>query len=196
MSDPVSWRLSLTILASALLLAGCDRGADDAAQQQGDLSDEKQTLSDGLSGEIDRSFAGETMPAVTVSDPDGRKLNLSALQGQPVLLNLWATWCAPCVVEMPALDGLAGEMDGRLQVITVSQDLRGAELVIPFFAERKFTHLEPWLDPENQLGFRFAGVLPTTVLYDAQGREVFRVMGGYDWTSEEALAAIEEAVGT
>jgi len=135
------------------------------------------------------------MPAVNVVDPDGRKLNLGALQGRPVLLNLWAIWCAPCVVEMPMLDDLTGDLDEQVQVITVSQDLRGAELVMPFFAERKFDYLEPWLDPENQLGFRFNGVLPMTVLYDAEGREAFRVAGGYDWGSEEARTAIEEAVG-
>jgi len=147
-----------------------------------------------LTGEIDRSFAGELMPAVNVSDPDGNQLNLGALQGQPVLLNLWATWCAPCVVEMPMLDELAALKDGQLRVITVSQDMRGADAVVPFFAARKFTHLEPWLDPANELGFAYGGTLPTTVLFDADGKEVFRVNGGYHWDSEKALAAIDEAL--
>lgn len=186
----MSFRWSLTILASALFLAGCDREAGDAVQQDGDLAGESQALS----GEIDRSFAGELMPAVNVTDPAGKKLNLGALQGQPVLLNLWATWCAPCVVEMPTLDDLADEFGEQLRVITVSQDLQGAERVTPFFEEKKFRNLEPWLDPENDLGFAFNGVLPVTVLYDAKGQEVFRVSGGYDWSSEEARAAIEEAL--
>ncbi len=188
----MSFRWSLTILASALLLAGCDREAKDAAQQDGDLAGESQALS----GEIDRSYAGELMPAVNVTDPDGNRLNLGALQGRPVLLNLWATWCAPCVVEMPTLDDVADEFGDRLQVVTVSQDLQGAERVTPFFEEKKFRNLEPWLDPENELGFAFNGVLPVTVLYDAMGQEVFRVSGGYDWSSEEARVAIEEAIGT
>lgn len=186
----MSFRWSLTFLASALILAGCDREAGDAAQQQGELTAEKQALS----GEIDHAFAGELMPAVNVVDPQGNRLNLGALQGQPVLLNLWATWCAPCVVEMPTLDDLADEFGDRLRVITVSEDLQGAERVTPFFAERKFRNLEPWLDPENELGFAYDGVLPITVLFDASGREVFRVAGGYDWSSEEARAAIEEAL--
>ncbi|WP_427968079.1 TlpA family protein disulfide reductase [Altererythrobacter sp.] len=187
----MSLRLSLTCLASALLLAGCDRGADDAAQQQGELAAEKQALS----GEIDRTFAGELMPAVNVSDPAGNTLNLGALQGQPVLLNLWATWCAPCVVEMPMLDNVADEFGDRLRVITVSEDMQGAKRVEPFFAQNKFRNLEPWLDPENDLGFAYGGVMPTTILYDANGQEVFRVAGGYHWDSEEARAAIEEALG-
>lgn len=148
-----------------------------------------------LAGTIDRSHAGELMPAVAITDPDGTRLNTGALQGGPVLLNLWATWCAPCVVEMPMLDDLAGEFGDALRVVTVSQDLQGAAKVEPFFAEKKFANLQPWLDPENALGFAMeGGVLPTTVLYDSQGREVWRVTGEYDWSSAGAREAIAEAV--
>lgn len=190
----MSFRSSLKIpilgLASALFLAGCDRGAEETAQQQGELSADKQ----GLTGEIDYSFAGELMPAVEVVTPEGEQLNLGALQGQPVLLNLWATWCAPCVVEMPMLDNLADELEGEVRIITVSQDMRGASKVEPFFAEKSFRNLEPWMDPQNTLGFKFDGVLPVTLLYDSNGQEVFRVLGGYHWDSEEARTAIEEAL--
>src|SRR3546814_7611737 len=80
------------------------------------------------------------MPAVNLTDPHGKTLNLAALQGQPVLLNLWATWCAPCVLEMPMLDDLADGMKGRVRVVTVSQDLRGADTVEPFLANRSEEH--------------------------------------------------------
>ena len=187
----MSLRVSLTVPALALFLVSCDSGADAPTQPQAELSQEKQ----GLTGEIDRSLAGELMPAVNVTDPEGNQLNLGALQGTPVLLNLWATWCAPCVVEMPMLDNLADEMGDELRVITVSQDLRGAELVEPFFAENQYRNLEPWLDPENELGFSYEGVMPTTILFDANGQELFRVLGGYHWDSDEARAAITEAIG-
>ena len=135
------------------------------------------------------------MPAVNVTDPAGDSLNLGALQGTPVLMNLWATWCAPCVKEMPLLDALAGEYEGRLRVLTVSQDMQGAEKVEPFFAQGGFAHLEPWMDPGNDLGFAVGGgVMPTTVLYDASGREVWRVQGEFDWSGEEARAAIDAAI--
>ncbi len=116
--------------------------------------------------------------------------------GEPVLLNLWATWCAPCVVEMPLLDELAADMAGELQVVTVSEDLQGAVAVVPFFEERDLPNLPQWLDPNNALAASYGGgaVLPLTVLYDAQGKEVWRVMGGYDWASEDARAAIEEGL--
>ncbi len=188
----MSFRLPLVLLGLSFTLAACDRTAEDKAQQQQDLSGEKAVLS----GEIDSAFAGTLLPAVNVVDPAGRELNLGAVQGQPVLVNLWATWCAPCVVEMPMLDNLADELGDDVRVLTVSQDLRGAELVEPFFAKYQFRNLEPWIDPQNELGFAFgSGTLPVTILYDASGQEVFRVSGGYEWDSEEAIAQIREGLG-
>lgn len=189
----MSFRLSL-IVALTVSLAACDSGAGDMAQQQEELAGDKQELT----GEIDCSFAGELMPTVNVTDPDGAELNLGALQGQPVLMNLWATWCAPCVIEMPMLDELAELKAGELRVLTVSQDMRGAEAVVPFFEDRDFTHLEPWLDPANDLGVSFggSGAMPLTVLYSAEGQELFRVAGGYHWNSEEAIAAIDDALAS
>ena len=131
-----------------------------------------------------------------MTDPSGTTLTLSELKGKPVLLNLWATWCAPCVVEMPLLDELAGELGESVRVITVSEDIKGAEAVEPFFAERGFEHLPRWMDPENDLAIAYGGgaALPLTVLYDAEGKEVWRVMGGYDWGSAEAREQVAEAL--
>lgn len=135
------------------------------------------------------------MPASNMTNLAGRELNLGALQGTPVLLNLWATWCAPCVKEMPLLDELATEYDEQLHVITVSQDMGSPEKVRQFFEENELEYLESWMDPENRLGFELGGgSLPLTVLYDSSGREVWRVAGDYDWSSEEARAAIDEAI--
>ena len=129
------------------------------------------------------------------SDADGNALDLAAQDG-PVLINLWATWCPPCVVEMPQLDTLAGELDGEVQVITISQDVRGAEVVTPFFAKKAFARLEPWLDPDATLSAQFTpeGQLPLTILFDAKGKEVLRVTGGYEWDSPEAIALIRESL--
>ena len=94
------------------------------------------------------------------------------------------------------LDELADTLGDEVRVVTVSQDMRGAEVVEPFFAERDFRNLEPWLDPEAQLSGTLddVGAMPLTVLFDSQGREVFRVAGGYHWNSEDAIAAVREAV--
>ncbi|MEP5937233.1 MAG: TlpA disulfide reductase family protein [Erythrobacter sp.] len=185
------FRSSLTLLALALAVSACDREADPAVQQEENSASAKQELS----GTIDRSFEGTLLPAILLNDPDGNALNLGAVQGTPVLVNLWATWCAPCIVEMPMLDNLADVMGDDLRVVTISQDLQGADRVAPFFATREFRNLEPWLDPENAVGDAFGdGVMPITVLFDASGREIFRVAGGYEWDSEEAIAAVREAI--
>ena len=70
-------------------------------------------------------------------------------------------------------------------MLTVSQDMQGAEVVGPFFAQGGYARLEPWMDTESAIGFAVGGGMPTTVLYDAAGQEIWRVQGGYDWTSEE-----------
>jgi thiol-disulfide isomerase/thioredoxin len=188
--EPALSRFSVTLAVFlGLSLAACDRGAPDAAQES--------SAKRAATGEIDRSQAGSLMPVASLTDPDGRQLNLGALQGKPVLLNLWATWCAPCVKEMPQLDALAAEYGDKLRVVTVSQDMQGAEKVVPFFAAGGFKQLEPWLDPQAELGFALGGaVLPTTVFYDASGTEVWRVSGEFDWAGDEAHAAIDEGAGS
>ncbi|MCP9222575.1 TlpA family protein disulfide reductase [Erythrobacter sp. LQ02-29] len=183
-------RFSSIAALSLLLLAGCDRQTSDGPQQTETTAAQKTATK----AEIDRSHAGDLMPTQNVTDPSGNALNLGALQGTPVLLNLWATWCAPCIEEMPQLDELAAELGSKVRVVTVSQDLEGAEKVEPFFAKNDFANLQPWLDPDNRLGFAYGANLPITVLYDASGREVWRVAGGYDWSSPQARGAIDEGI--
>lgn len=187
--------MSRSLLIACLsvgLLAGCDRAADGGAQPA-DAASEGQA--GALTGKVDARFAGTPLPDVVVRDGAGRSLDLGMIEG-PVLINLWATWCAPCVTEMPQLDELAGALDGEVRVITISQDLRGAEAVEPFFAAKRFARLEPWLDPETALSAQFSpeGQLPLTILFDASGKEVWRVAGGYEWASQAAMAEVRSAL--
>lgn len=180
-----------------MALAGCGDSAPDADTQQATpaASGDSAGGPPPLPGRIVRFKAGERIPAITVNHPNGNTLELANI-GEPVLLNLWATWCAPCKVEMPLLDNLAGELDGEVSVLTVSQDIQGVQKVVPFFEQEGFANLEPWMDTNTDLGVALAdgGLLPTTVLYDADGVEVFRVAGDYEWDSEEAIAQIREAL--
>ncbi|WP_239804663.1 TlpA family protein disulfide reductase [Croceicoccus hydrothermalis] len=170
-----------TLMAGSFAIAGCDRQDTAASQAEGDGDDAV------LTGEIDRSHAGEPIPEAVLTLADGTSRSLDEFSGQPVLVNLWATWCAPCVLEMPMLDDLAKGREGELSVLTVSQDLDGADKVAAFFDQREFAMLRPWLDPQNALGFAYGtGVLPTTVYYGSDGREIWRVVGGYDWSGEDA----------
>ena len=183
----------LLVVCLAALLAGCDTGAEPDTQAAS-----TEATDTTLTGTLDRSLAGDEVPEVTVRQPDGTELVLHEMDGQPFLLNLWATWCAPCVVEMPLLDDMADELGGTVRVVTVSEDLRGADAVKPFFADHDFVALEPWMDPDNALAFAYGGgaVLPLTILYDAEGKEVWRVIGAYDWSSAEAREAVLEAAAS
>jgi len=186
--------VSLTIAVGlAMSLAGCDRESTPDTQPQGDTAAAEAPKK---REPVSRGFAGEGLPAFTVTDPRGETLDLASLKGQPLLLNLWATWCAPCKAEMPILDAIAEGNKGKLRVVTVSQDMQGAEVVTPFFTEGKFAHLEPWLDVKSDLSFN-TGVtdMPTTFVYDASGKEIARVTGAFDWEGEEAAALIAEAIG-
>ncbi|BBC72255.1 conserved hypothetical protein [Altererythrobacter sp. B11] len=184
----------LLTCALAFLVGACDRESAQPAQPQESAAPDPGELA----GTIDRSFAGQPMPPATVSDPSGTTMALAETKGKPVLMNLWATWCAPCVKEMPLLDDLAGDVEGDVRVLTISEDLKGAEAVKPFFTENGFAHLPMWMDQKNDLAIAFGGgtVLPLTVLYDAEGKEVWRVIGAYDWGSEEARTAVKEALAS
>ncbi len=172
------------------MLAGCDRAPEAPAQPVEAGAAPGTTI-----GLMTRQFAGTPLPDLQFRDPAGKVLDLGATDG-PVLLNLWATWCAPCVKEMPQLDALAGELEGEVRVITVSQDIRGAEVVTPFFARSGLKRLEPWLDPDTALSAQFTpeGMLPLTILFDAGGKEVLRVAGGYDWGSPDAAKLVRDAL--
>ena len=187
---PRSSLVSLTC-ALALVTAGCDRQSGEAAQPEAATA--SASAAGQLDGTVDRSFAGESMPAVQLTDPSGATLATAELKGKPLLVNLWATWCVPCVAEMPLLDELAGELGGAVRVLTISQDMNG-EVVAPFFAERRLANLPQWIDTEMRLppALKAPG-LPLTVLYDAEGKEVWRVMGGFDWSGAEAREMIAEA---
>lgn len=112
--------------------------------------------------------------------------------GKPLLVNLWATWCAPCIAEMPTLDKLATERGDRLAVIAVAQDLQGEAVVDPWFQQAGLSTLQPYLDPQNGLLDATNSALPTTILYTAEGREIWRVVGAIDWQGDEAKALLAE----
>ncbi len=147
-------------------------------------------------GRVSVEFRGMAAPDLAFANAQGQMIRLDDFEGQPLLVNLWATWCPPCIREMPALDALADRVDGQLKVLTISQDLQGAEVVQPFFAENSFEHLEQWLDEENAMMQALSlDTLPVTILYDEDGKELFRVLGGMDWSGERAETLISGALG-
>lgn len=182
----------------ALATAGCDRRNPDNEQAAatvpaGDGGAPANAAAPMRADKLDRSHRGEAAPAAAFKAPDGKRVTLAGFKGKPLLLNLWATWCAPCVREMPTLDALASRESGKLQVLAVSQDLEGAAKVAPFFAKAGFKSLQPYLDPDVALSTGYGVNLPTTILYDSRGREVWRVSGDMDWAGAQAAKWIAEA---
>ena len=190
--------LKAAVLGLAVIAGGCDRQSGEQAQPQAPAS-ASESASPAPQGQpplgvIDASHKGSAMPDFTLADPAGRQLKLADLKGKPVLINLWATWCAPCIKELPQLDALAKA--GTVRVVTVSQDSGQPEKVGAFLKERGIARLEPWLDPKNDLSFHYgSGTLPTTIYYDAQGREVWRYVGERDWGAAETRALLAQAGG-
>jgi thiol-disulfide isomerase/thioredoxin len=132
------------------------------------------------------------LPPIRFADAGGRQLSLRDFQDRVVLLDLWATWCAPCRNEMPALDRLQGELGGHgFAVVPVSIDGTGINAVEPFYRELGIERLGIYLDP---LGRGTSGLdvpgLPTTLLVDRDGRLVARQEGGARWDSPEMVARI------
>lgn len=191
-------------LLLAVGLGGCDRQspppeqADAQANASPTSGEAPVGATDEASYRLDRSKAGTPAPDFRFGDPDGGDASLQDVTGRPMLVNLWATWCAPCVAEMPTLDTIARDYGPKgLAVFTISQDTQGKGAAGPFFAKHPLPHLKAWTDPENQFGFHYAtGLLPTTVIYDAQGKEMVRVIGSLDWNGKEARALIDAAIAS
>jgi thiol-disulfide isomerase/thioredoxin len=140
----------------------------------------------------DFTFSDPPVPAPSEAFQtlDGAPVALSDFRGKVVLVNFWATWCAPCVKEMPALERLHLQLaEEGLAVLAVSQDRNGAAAVTPFLGRIDLQHLPVYLDHRGTLGRAF-GVqgLPTTYVVGRDGRALAALVGPAEWDSPEAVA--------
>ncbi|MEM9097041.1 MAG: TlpA disulfide reductase family protein [Pseudomonadota bacterium] len=133
----------------------------------------------------------------TFADGAGAPMTVADLRGKVVVMNFWATWCAPCRAEMPSIDRLAGEMNGEdVYVMAVSTDRGSRDKIDRFFGEVEIQHLGVYRDQKSELA-REAGAfgLPMTIILGRDGREVARLLGEAEWDSAEAKAIIRRIVG-
>lgn len=123
---------------------------------------------------------------------DGSQLTLEDFKGRVLLVNFWATWCAPCVRELPSLDGLQSKLgDEGLLVLAVSQDRGGAKVAAPFLKKLGVTRLGLFLDSRMKLGRAFGvRALPWTILIGRDGRVVGQLPGYAEWDTDEGIALI------
>ena len=134
-------------------------------------------------------------PDFVVPDLAGRTVRLSGLRGKVVVLNLWATWCAPCIEEMPSMERLYARLrDTDFALLAVSQDEDGKRVVAPF-VERMHLTFPVLLDPERQVGDHY-GVTgyPETFVIDRNGYVVEHVLGPRDWAAPDEIAALQALI--
>jgi len=142
---------------------------------------------------VSTEHKGRTAPTDTFHDlADKSEKKIADFKGKPVLVNLWATWCVPCVKELPALDKLAAS-NPNLQVVAISEDMEGEKVVLPFL-KGKNVGLHPYHDGDNALMLALKeGGLPVSILYDKDGKEVWRLNGDLDWTGAKAKELLAQA---
>lgn len=151
----------------------------------------------GEMGTFERTFPSQPLPNIPV-DLGGETISLREVApGKPLVVNLWATWCAPCVEELPSLQALQDKLGDEVQVIAVAQeggDGSRQQAMLDRVGADRLTYV---LDERLALGRSLSSdvVLPITVLYDARGREVGRLTGSADWASPEAERLVRAVAG-
>ena len=174
--------LRAAILYTALCLGAIPAAADPAleALREGDMK--KLVFHSEPKAVTDAAFVNEA----------GGELTLADFRGQYVLLNFWATWCAPCRKEMPSLNALQEEFGGEgFNVVTVATGRNPPAAILKFFEDVGVTELPRHRDPEQQLARHMAVLgLPISVILNPEGQEIARLRGDADWSSNSAKSII------
>jgi thiol-disulfide isomerase/thioredoxin len=152
-----------------------------------------KTLARGDMANLVVESTGAPPPSLPFIGADGRETSLAKLKGPVVIVNLWATWCAPCVREMPTLAKLQAAYPGRILIVPISMDApKDSQKARAFIAQ--YPPLPFFQDPGAKLVFAItppAEGLPTTLIYDKSGRERARLSGGANWSGPDAHAVVE-----
>lgn len=190
----------LSFLTAALLYAALPFGANPATAQV--LDEQTRAEIEALrEGDMRKLVVHETpvpLEAEPFTDAEGTPMTLADSDGKLRLVNFWATWCAPCRREKPALDALQRDLGGEgFEVIAVATGRNGLDDIERFNAEVGVTALATHLDPRSELA-RAMSVpgLPVTVVVNREGAEIARLMGGADWTSPSARAIVGRLLET
>lgn len=199
--NPRLWLMALLALGGAgllyVILAAALSGRPPSAAKEAPVLHDVRLASGAMEKFVFAASAREA-PAEPFLH-DGAETTLRAFRGRTILVNFWATWCAPCIKELPSLDTLAGELGGDdFAVIAVAADPKGPEVAGAFLDKLGIENLKLSADPKLALVIATGGSasLPLSVLYDAQGREIGRLSGEADWASAEAKALVRAAIGT
>lgn len=143
-----------------------------------------------------RTSPAKPMPDLEFLDANDKPMRLADLTGKVRLINLWATWCAPCVKEMPSLDNLQAVLPkDKFVVLPISLDGPSKAKVAPFYKERMLDHLGIYYDKGRKaMSVLGVSLLPTSILVDPAGRELGRIEGDADWDTAEGIALMKAAL--
>lgn len=186
-------RIAVTAAVYALLITGA---IWTAASGQ-----DRQEIADLRTGDMRKLVVHETpreVNAPAIALPDGSQAMLEDYLGKAVVLNFWATWCAPCRKEMPSLAALQSELDeSEAVVLAVAVGRNDPADVERFLSETGAENLAIAYDPKQAFASSFGVLgLPATILIDPDGNEVARLTGDADWSSDSAIAIVAAIAGT
>ena len=140
-----------------------------------------------------RPVSGMQAPDITFEDTEGKTLHLSDFKGKVVVLSFWATWCAPCLMEMPMLDRLQARVVGGVTVLPIALESQGGAAASAFFEKAHITHLPIYLDTARQaLRVYKIRALPMTFVINKDGNIVGQVEGAVEWDARDIQAYLEE----
>ncbi len=145
--------------------------------------------------QLDMNVQGQASLDWTVQDPAGAPVSLAQYKGRPIVLNIWATWCGPCVQELPSLDRLAANQEiteRGIVVLAITQD--DTETLQRFLAGRSIQSLQVLRSDEIPAAFA-SQYIPATYIIDAQGQIVESTIGGADWDTPEVVNFLKELAG-
>jgi thiol-disulfide isomerase/thioredoxin len=149
----------------------------------------------GQMGDFIRFTPPKPVPALDITDGTGRAIDLASFRGRVVLLNLWATWCSPCVREMPTLDRLQSALGAEgFEVVALSLDRKGRDVVAPFYERLGLDNLRMYFATTAATRILGANGLPTSYLIDRRGRLVGHLVGTAEWDSPAAKALIRHVM--
>lgn len=198
----ILWAIALAAIAGYAVLYVRQDAADNGPPKIATLGEEGVPAAASTTKPADKleKFILHDTPRpledMVFTGPDGQPLTLESFEGKVVLLNIWATWCAPCRHEMPSLDRLQQQLGSdQFEVVALSVDRTGLEGVKRFFKETGATDLKAYVDPTTKLlkPLKVEG-MPTTLLLDRKGREIGRLTGPAEWDTAAAKEIVAKAI--
>jgi len=183
------------IVVGLVAVALTQTGKDSPDTGTGPVADAKSLIT-GQVANFTLYEQAKPTPEVEFLDAAEQPRSFADFQGKVVLVNFWATWCTPCIREMPALARLEAELGGHdFRVVAISIDRKGMPAVNRFYKKHKIEGLKPFVDTKNAVPRKLRVVgLPTTVLIDRRGNEIGRLVGGAEWDSPEAIRLIRHFI--